>query len=83
MIKIIKLLLLVWIVFSFSTAVYSQQETEKIELKEILKNISKQHNVQFNYIEEEVSVFKLKPPVRYLSLDEKLKFLEVKTELAF
>lgn len=83
MIKNIKLLSLVLIVFSFSTTVYSQQETEKVELKKILKTISKQHNIQFNYIEEEVSVFKLKPPVRYLSLAEKLKFLEGKTGLAF
>ncbi|WP_245569843.1 TonB-dependent receptor plug domain-containing protein [Flavobacterium soli] len=52
-------------------------------MKQILKTISKQHNVQFNYIEEEVSVFKLEPPVRALSLSEKLQHLEAKTRLDF
>ncbi len=83
MIKFVKLLSLVLIVFSFSAKVYSQQKKELLPLKQILKTISKQHNVQFNYIEEEVSVFKLEPPVRALSLSEKLQHLEAKTRLDF
>ncbi|MFY0483628.1 TonB-dependent receptor plug domain-containing protein [Flavobacterium sp. PLA-1-15] len=78
-----KLLCLFLIIFSISGSVYSQQEKGIQPLKEILKAISKQHNVQFNYIEEEVSVIKLKPPVRTLALTEKLEYLEAKTTLEF
>ena len=83
MMKIQKLLWLILIVFSVSESAYSQQEKGIQPLKEILKAISKQHNVQFNYIEEEVSVIKLKPPVRTLLLSEKLDYLEEKTTLKF
>lgn len=83
MIKFVKLLWLVLIVFSFSAKAYSQQKKELVPLKQILKTISEQHNVQFNYIEEEVSIFKLEPPVRALSLAEKLQHLEAKTGLDF
>lgn len=83
MTRIQKLLWLILILFSFSGSVYSQQEKGVIPLKEILKAISKQHNVQFNYIEEEVSVVKLEPPGRTLLLSEKLNYLEAKTTLSF
>lgn len=83
MIKSQKLLWLILIVFSFSGSVYSQQKRGIQPLKEILKAISKQHNVQFNYIEEEVSVIALEPPVRTLALAEKLDYLETKTALEF
>lgn len=83
MIKSQKLLWLILIVFSFSGSVHSQQKKGIQPLKEILKAISKQHNVQFNYIEEEVSVITLEPPVRTLALAEKLDYLETKTALEF
>lgn len=83
MIKAQKLLWLVLIVFLISGNVYSQQKKEILPLKEILKAISKQHNIQFNYIEEEVSVIKLEPPVRTLALPEKLDYLKTKTKLDF
>lgn len=83
MIKFIKLLGLILFVFSCSAKVYSQQKKELLPLKQILETISKQHKVQFNYIEEEVSVFKLEPPIRTLSLAEKLQHLETKTGLDF
>ncbi|RZK11892.1 MAG: TonB-dependent receptor [Flavobacterium sp.] len=83
MIKTQKLLWLILIVFSLSGSVYSQQKKGIQPLKEILKAISKQHNVQFNYIEEEVSVIKLEPPVRTLALAEKLDYLEAKTTFEF
>ncbi|MDR6967830.1 hypothetical protein J2X31_001844 [Flavobacterium arsenatis] len=74
---------MILIVFSLSGNVYSQQKKGIQPLKEILKAISKQHNVQFNYIEEEVSVVKLEPPVRALALSEKLDYLNARTTLEF
>lgn len=78
-----KLLWLVLVVLGLSGNVYSQQGKGMQPLKEILKAISKQHRVQFNYIEEEVSIIKLEPPVRTLPLAEKLQYLEAKTPLEF
>lgn len=83
MIRTKKLLWLIVIAFFISRSVYSQQEKGMLPLKEILEAISKQHNVQFNYIEKEVSVIKLEPPVRTLALAEKLDYLESKTTLDF
>ncbi|RZL43186.1 MAG: TonB-dependent receptor [Pedobacter sp.] len=72
------------IVLCMPISVYSQQQQLELHtLKEILKNISKQHKVQFNYIEEEVANVKLEPPVHHWSLAEKLNYLKRKTKLDF
>jgi len=83
MITIQKLVLLTLIIFFVSEKVYSQDEKEAKPLKEILKTISQQHKVQFNYIEKEVSVIWLIPPIHDLSLTEKLFYLQEKTALDF
>lgn len=83
MIKIHKLLWLLLILFIASGIGYSQNKKGNLPLKEVLKKIERQHKVQFNYIEEEVSVIQLAPPIPVLSLTEKLDYLKVKTNLDF
>ncbi|MFC6096687.1 TonB-dependent receptor plug domain-containing protein [Flavobacterium qiangtangense] len=66
-----------------SFGVNSQEKSKTIALKQILTSISKQHKVQFNFIEEEVENVKIIPPNRKLSLTEKLIYLNQKTNLDF
>jgi hypothetical protein len=61
----------------------SQEKSKTIALKQILTSISKQHKVQFNFIEEEVENIKIIPPNRKISLTEKLIYLNQKTDLDF
>lgn len=61
----------------------SQEKSKNIALKQILTSISKQHKVQFNFIEEEVENVKIISPNRKLSLTEKLIYLNLKTNLDF
>lgn len=61
----------------------SQEKSKTIALKQILTSISKQHKVQFNFIEDEVENVKIIPPNRKLSFTEKLIYLNQKTNLDF
>lgn len=61
----------------------SQEKSKTIALKQILISISKQHKVEFNFIEEEVENVKIIPPNKKLSLTEKLIYLNQKTNLDF
>ncbi len=84
MITFRNLLGLFLIVFLVSETGYSQQnKSSTLPLKEILKNIQKQHDVQFSYLEEEVSVIRLVPPGTVLPLEEKIHYLENITSLNF
>ena len=62
---------------------FSQEKSKTIALKLVLNSIEKQHKVQFNFIEEEVSNVKIIPPNRKLSLTEKLLYLNQKTDLDY
>lgn len=66
-----------------SFGAFSQEKSKTIALKQVLITISKQHKVQFNFIEEEVSNIKIIPPNSKLSLSEKLLYLNQKTNLDF
>lgn len=61
----------------------AQNKSNTIALKQILITIEKQHNVSFNYTEDNIFGIKITPPYKSLSLTKKLKYLEKKTNLSF
>lgn len=69
--------------FVFVLSSLAQDKDKTISLKTIIENIGKQHKVNFNYIEEEIIVFKLIPPDKKLTLVEKLDYITLKTKLEF
>jgi hypothetical protein len=75
--------LFLWLSFSFFLNAYAQEEKEPMYLNEIFYNIQKKHQVQFNFIEEEVAIFKIIPPNNKLNLRQKLKYITEKTQLNF
>ena len=75
--------LFLWLCFSFFLTVNAQEEGEAMILKEIFYTIQKKHHVQFNFIEEEIAVFKIIPPNNKFSLKQKLKYITEKTQLNF
>lgn len=62
---------------------FAQEKGQPIPLKQVLDEISKQHQVTFNYIEEEITLFQLNAPKKDLSLTEKLDYISQKTKLQF
>lgn len=69
--------------FVFVLRSYSQNEDKVILLKLAFEKVAKKHNVSINYIEEEISIFKIVPPEEKLSLKEKLNYISKKTKLEF
>jgi hypothetical protein len=61
---------------------FSQQET-KLPLKTILTEISDLHHITFNYIEDEIVIYKLVPPQKNLSLEAKLDYIRTNTHVEF
>lgn len=61
----------------------AQDKSMDIALKSIIIDIEQQHQVSFNYTEDNVIGIKLFPPDKSLSLKEKLKYLEKNTNLSF
>ncbi len=83
-IKINKFYLKLLLFFIISQNVFSQEKTLiKTPLKEILNTIATQHNVSFNYIDEQIVVFEIQEPDKNLSLSEKLNHISQKTGLYF
>lgn len=78
-----KLLLCFLVSFAFVFSSSAQDEGKKILLKELLENLSKKHGITFNYIEDEIAIFKLASPKNDLSLTEKLNYISQKTQLQF
>jgi len=81
MLKKIFLCLLLCFVFVLSTK--AQNKDNAILLKTLLNNLAVQHQVNFNYIEEEIIIFKLVPPDDKLSLRKKLAYISDKTKIDF
>ncbi|MEZ4838837.1 TonB-dependent receptor plug domain-containing protein [Flavobacterium sp.] len=69
---------LVWVLNLFG-----QDPSEALPLKEILTDIAKQHNVTFNYIEEELLVFKILAPDSKNTLEQKIDYIQTQTKLRF
>lgn len=61
----------------------AQDKGKVMSLKKIIINIEKQHQVSFNYTEDNISNLQLNPPKRSLSLEQKLDYLSKKTNLSF
>ena len=65
-----------------SQSIFSQERNAiKIPLKDILKTISNQHEVEFSYLDEDISDFKLTPPNSRLTLKQKLNYVIKSTSL--
>lgn len=79
----IKRIYVLFICFVFALSIKAQDRSKAIVLKDILQSIEKQHYIYFNYIDNEVVVFKIIPPKKNLSLNEKINYLEKKTNLLF
>ncbi|WP_343614695.1 TonB-dependent receptor [Flavobacterium sp.] len=54
-----------------------------MSLNKIIIDIEQQHQVSFNYLEENIAGLQLMPPKRSLSLDQKLEYLTQNTNLSF
>ncbi|WP_276381291.1 TonB-dependent receptor [Flavobacterium sp. H4147] len=54
-----------------------------MSLNKIIIDIEQQHQVSFNYLEENIAGLQLMPPKRSLSLDQKLEYLTQSTNLSF
>jgi len=73
------LLLIFFLVLNLS----AQNKGNAIPLKKILIEIEQQHQVNFNYTEDNVADLEVAPPKKTLSLEQKLQYLAKKTNLAF
>ena len=61
----------------------AQDKGNVIPLKNIIIDIEQQHQVNFNYTEDNVAGIQLIPPKKSLSLEQKLQYLVKKTNLSF
>lgn len=59
------------------------QKGDYVFLNQVLKQIEKQHSVEFSFVENEINQLKVVPPNRKLSLNEKLSNLAQQTQLTF
>jgi hypothetical protein len=69
---------LVWVL-----TLFGQDQGVALPLKEILVAIEKQHKVTFNYIEEEILVFKIPAPNPKNTLEQKIDYIQTQTKLRF
>lgn len=69
-------------IFSFANS-FAQEESTTVSLKIILAEISKQHEVKFNYIEDEIVVYSILEPEKKWSLEQKIDYLKKETHLQF
>ena len=81
MIKKSFLCLLFGFVFALSSS--AQSEDKAILLKSVLEKIGKQHQVTFNFIEEEIMLFKIIPPPSNQTIEQQLDYITRKTKLEF
>jgi hypothetical protein len=70
-------------VFFLVLNLFAQDKEKAMPFKKIIIDIEQQHQVSFNYTEDNIAGLQLKPPKRSLSLDQKLQYLEKKTNLSF
>lgn len=79
----IKRIYVLFFLFAFVLGITAQDRSKAIDLKNILQSLEKQHHVIFNYVDNDVLYFKIKPPHKFLSLDKKIEYLHKKTNLSF
>lgn len=61
----------------------AQKDRKEIPLKNILNIISKQYDVRFSYIEDEIIVYALVAPDKKWSLEQKIDYIKKETNLQF
>ncbi|PWA07251.1 TonB-dependent receptor [Flavobacterium psychrotolerans] len=71
------------ICFVFALSAFAQERDKAIPLKTILQTIEKEHHVIFNYIDTEIVSYIIPPPKSTLTLNEKINYLQNKTNLSF
>ncbi len=69
--------------FFYVLNLFAQDKGKAIPLSKILTDIEQRHQVSFNYLEENIAGFRLNPPKKSLSLEQKLQYLTQKTNLSF
>lgn len=69
--------------FFLVLSLFAQDKEKAMSFKKIIIEIEQQHNVSFNYAEDNIAGLQLHPPKRSLSLDQKLQYLKKKTNLSF
>lgn len=74
--------LFIFILLNFISA-WAQNSRGEVSLKILLLEIGQKHGVIFNYIEDEIAIFKLNPPDENWELSKKIKYLNQKTHLRF
>ncbi|WP_035667856.1 TonB-dependent receptor [Flavobacterium sp. 83] len=67
----------------FILNISAQDKGKTVALKTILITIEKQHQVSFNYTENNVATISIIPPKKTLSLKKKITYLEKRTKLFF
>ena len=77
-----RIVFLILFIFSF-LFVTAQEGKKNISLKNILYQISQQHQVQFNYIDEEIEVYSIVAPKNELTLQDKIDYIKQETNLEF
>jgi hypothetical protein len=61
----------------------AQDKGKLMPFKKIITDIEQQHQVSFNYTEDNITGLELTPPKKSLSLDQKLQYLAKNTPLSF
>lgn len=69
--------------FFIALNLFAQGKGKVMSLKKILIDIEQQHEVSFNYTEDNITGLELIPPKRSLSLDQKLHYLAKNSDLSF
>ena len=70
-------------IFFYVLNLLGQEKGKTVPFSKIIIDIEQQHQVSFNYLEENVVGLKLSPPNKSLSLEQKLRYLSQKTDLSF
>lgn len=69
--------------FLFMLAVHAQQDGNSVPLKKVLDEISSRNKIIFNYIDQELVLYKIVPPNENLPLSEKIAYIHSQTGLNF
>jgi len=70
-------------IFFYVLNLLGQEKEKAVPLNKIIIDIEQQHQVSFNYLEDNVVGIKLSPPNKALSLEQKLHYLSQNTDLSF
>jgi hypothetical protein len=72
-----------FLTFFLALNLFAQDKGKVISFKKIIIDIERQHQVSFNYTEDNIAALQLRPPKKSFSLDQKLQYLAKNTNLSF